>query len=71
MRVVFSTNEDLAKFIRMILNDGFYKGKKILSKATIDQFFIPKVVQPKSTFGQLYQRSLVGSYRVLDIHVAI
>lgn len=33
---VFSTAQDLSKFAMMILNDGMYKGKYILSKKTIE-----------------------------------
>lgn len=55
---LFSTNEDLAKFIQMVLNDGFYHGQKILSKSSIDQWFIPKVMEKRSSFGQPYSRSL-------------
>ncbi|ERJ11729.1 serine hydrolase domain-containing protein [Haloplasma contractile] len=36
---LFSTHKDLGKFMQMILNSGHYKGKQILSKATIDLFY--------------------------------
>lgn len=39
----FSTVEDLSHFIEMILNDGVYKGKRILSKRTIDLMSSPQV----------------------------
>lgn len=40
---VFSTIEDLSHFVMMILNDGIYNGKKILSKRTIDLLFTVQV----------------------------
>jgi len=40
---LFSTVEDVSHFIQMVLNDGVYKGKKILSKQTIDLMFTPQV----------------------------
>ena len=36
---LFSTVEDCTHFIQMILNDGTYNGKKILSKITINELF--------------------------------
>ncbi|MCK9470434.1 MAG: serine hydrolase [Bacilli bacterium] len=40
---VFSTVRDLSNFIKMILNDGIYNGKRFLSKASIDKLFTPQV----------------------------
>jgi CubicO group peptidase (beta-lactamase class C family) len=40
---LFSTVNDISHFLEMILNDGVYKGKRILSKATIDLLFVPQV----------------------------
>lgn len=40
---VFSTVKDLSHFIKMILNDGVYNGKRILSKASVDLLFTPQV----------------------------
>ena len=40
---LFSTVEDVSHFIQMVLNDGIYNGKKILSKQTIDLMFTPQV----------------------------
>ena len=40
---LFSCVKDISHFIKMILNDGVYKGKQILSKATIDLLFTPQV----------------------------
>ena len=42
---LFSTISDVSHFLQMILNDGVYKGKRILSKQTIDMFFTPQVEQ--------------------------
>lgn len=39
---LFSTTRDVTKFIKMILNDGVYNEKKILSKATVDLLFTPQ-----------------------------
>ncbi|MDI6600866.1 MAG: serine hydrolase domain-containing protein [Thermoanaerobacteraceae bacterium] len=33
---LFSTVPDLVRFVEMILNDGYYKGKRILGRAAID-----------------------------------
>lgn len=40
---LFSTVNDISNFIEMILNDGMFKGKKILSKAAIDLILEPQV----------------------------
>lgn len=40
---VFSTVKDLSNFIKMILNDGVYNGKRFLSKASVDLLFTPQV----------------------------
>lgn len=40
---LFSTVEDVSHFIQMVLNDGVFKGKRILSKQTIDLMFTPQV----------------------------
>ena len=40
---LFSTVTDISHFLEMFLNDGMYKGKQILSKATIDALFVPQV----------------------------
>lgn len=39
----FSTVSDLSNFIEMFLNDGVFRGKRILSKRTIDLFSKPQV----------------------------
>lgn len=55
---VFSTTKDLANFIKMILNDGYYNNQQILSKVTIDKLYKPYVIQEKSMFNYPYKRSL-------------
>lgn len=40
---LFSTVKDVSHFIQMVLNDGVYNGKRILSKQTIDLMFTPQV----------------------------
>ena len=45
---LFSCVKDLEHFIRMILDDGMYNGKRFLSKASIDLMFTPQV---KETSG--------------------
>ena len=40
---LFSTIENVSHFLEMVLNEGVYKGKKILSKATIELMFTPQV----------------------------
>lgn len=44
---VFSTVKDLSNFIKMILNNGEFNGKRILSKASIDLLFTPQVEDKK------------------------
>ena len=38
---MFSTISDMSNFLQMILNEGMFKGKKILSKVTVDKLFTP------------------------------
>ncbi len=40
---VFSTVKDLSNFIKMILNDGVFEGKRFLSKASVDLLYTPQV----------------------------
>ena len=40
---LFSTVSDLSNFIEMFLNDGMFRGKKFLSKRTLDLFSTPQV----------------------------
>lgn len=55
---MFSTVEDVSHFIKMILNDGKYKGLQFLSKPSIDLMFVPQV-------RQLQGLNLVGEQRGL------
>lgn len=40
---VFSCVKDVKNFLEMLLNDGEFKGKRILSKAVVDMLFVPQV----------------------------
>ncbi len=40
---LFSTIEDVCHFLQMILNDGIYNGKRVLSKQSVNLLFIPQV----------------------------
>lgn len=40
---LFSTIEDVSHFMQMVLDEGMYKGKRILSKQTIELMFTPQV----------------------------
>ena len=40
---LFSTVKDISNFIEMFLNDGMFRGKKFLSKRTLDLFASPQV----------------------------
>lgn len=42
---VFSTAHDLAHFVSMILNNGVYKGKKILSEEIVSYYFEPLIYE--------------------------
>ena len=55
---LFSTVSDVSKFMQMILNQGFYKGKKILSPQTIKLLFTPQVEEAKGVAKVLNRRSL-------------
>lgn len=63
---LFSTADDLAHFIQMILNRGQYKGKQILSGASVDYLFAPQVEEKTGISLDSNKRSLgwivKGSY---------
>ncbi len=63
---LFSTVEDVSQFIKMVLNDGVYNGKRILSKQTIDLMFTPQVEDKKGISLNNEKRSVgwivKGSY---------
>ncbi|MBQ9319039.1 MAG: beta-lactamase family protein [Bacilli bacterium] len=42
---VFSTVHDLSNFVSMVLNNGIYKGKRILSEEIIDLWFQPLIYE--------------------------
>ena len=54
----FSTCKDMSHFIEMVLNDGVYNGKKILSKATINLMFTPQVQEKKGIALTLNTRGI-------------
>ena len=55
---LFSTCKDMANFIEMVLNYGEFKGKKILSKASIDLMFTPQVQEKKGIALTLNTRGI-------------
>lgn len=59
---VFSTVNDLANFIKMILEDGEFEGQPFLSKATIDLLFQPHVERAEASHLP-YRRSLGWEYK--------
>ena len=55
---LFSCVKDLSNFIKMILNNGEYKGKRFLSPATIDLLFVPRVRKQNGISLDYDQRGL-------------
>ena len=55
---LFSTVKDMVHFLQMMLNDGIYKGEKILSKQTIDMLFTPQVEETKGIILNYNRRSI-------------
>lgn len=55
---LFSTVKDLSKYMQMILNDGYYNGKKILDKNTVNLLFKPQVKERIGITEQFNMRSL-------------
>lgn len=55
---LFSTVDDISKFIKMILHDGKYKNIQFLSKATIDLLFVPQVRETQGVSLVNEQRGL-------------
>lgn len=55
---LFSTVKDVSHFMEMILNDGVYKNKKFLSKATIDLLYTVQVEEPNGVSKCLNRRGL-------------
>ena len=51
---VFSTASDLGNYVSMILNNGIFNGKKILSKKMIDMFFKPLVYDEKCKWNRSF-----------------
>lgn len=57
---VFSTIKDISHFIKLILNDGYYNGKKIIDKKYIDLWFTPLFIDNEDvrrTIGWAYGKS--------------
>lgn len=55
---LFSCAKDVSHFIQMILNNGVYNNKRILSKASINLLFTPQVVEPKGIALTLNTRGI-------------
>lgn len=55
---LFSTANDTAKFIQMILNDGMYKNTKVFPKCIIDMMYTPLVKEPVGLSVLPLQRSV-------------
>ena len=57
---VFTTIKDISHFIKLILNDGVYNGKKIIDKKYIDLWFTPLFIDNEDirrTIGWAYGKS--------------
>lgn len=55
---LFSTVYDVANFMEMILNDGEFKGKRILTKKSIDRLFVSEVEEFTGISKNPYRRGL-------------
>ncbi len=55
---MFSTIKDMSHFLSMLLNEGIYKGKKFLSKETVDKLFTPLVSKNVNLSCLKLQRSI-------------
>ena len=55
---LFSCVKDLSHFLKMILDNGMYKGKRILSKQSIDLFFKPQVEEKEGISLDTYRRGI-------------
>lgn len=55
---MFSTISDMSNFLQMILNEGTFKGKKILSKVTVNKLFEPLVQKNVGLSTMKLQRSI-------------
>ena len=59
---VYSTISDISKFLKMILNDGYYKGKQIIEKKYIDLWFTPLFLandDTRRTIGWVWGKSSI------------
>lgn len=57
---LFSCVKDVAHFMEMVLNDGVYKGKRILSHATIDLMFTELASQKENEMSVITEKRSVG-----------
>lgn len=65
---LFSTSPDMVHFVQMILNDGIYNGKQILSKTTVNKLF---EVQVKEYDGvEVYPKARCLGWQTLDPYSA-
>lgn len=55
---LFSTVKDVSNFMEMILNDGLFKGKKFLSRQSIDLIYTVQVEEANGISRALSRRSL-------------
>ncbi|MGA2255097.1 MAG: serine hydrolase domain-containing protein, partial [Thermoguttaceae bacterium] len=57
---LFTTAEDLARFVSMLAADGSAGGKQIVSKATLRQMWTPQLIKDEAGFGLGF---MVGKFR--------
>lgn len=61
-----STTKDYAKFLQMLLNNGIYKGKRLLSKNTIEMITTNQLPEKAISNGDLDFRFGLGYWLVTD-----
>lgn len=64
---VFSTAEDIARFCEMMLNDGIYKGRRIINRETV-KLFTSSPLSPRKIYRGLgFDRRNPGSAHPLSV----
>jgi len=60
-----TTGDDMARFIRAVLNGGVLDGRRILRPATLATMMAPQVAEPLSAMGLYFYQREVGGVRFI------
>ena len=68
---LFTTAEDLARFVSMLAAGGTAHGKQIVSKATLGQMWTPQLIHDETGFGLGFMVGKVNNHKAISHNGAV